>query len=112
MALRIRDPVTVSGPEHRRLTGGRRPPTPGPAPPPRGIEFPISDWSKDKDDTIVKADRDTGEVKELTVNVREDIVLQRHARIGADRNVCATLVGLVDQLARTLTARSIEMLQE
>lgn len=67
-------------------------------------------WIKDKDDTVIRGDFDTGEVEEVTVRVRDDIVLQRHVRIVADRNVCEMVVALVDGFARVLTARSMKAL--
>jgi len=69
-------------------------------------------WIKDKDDTVVKGNLETGEVEEVTVSAREDIVLQRHVRIAADRNVCEMVVALVDGFARVLTARSLKALEE
>ncbi len=71
-----------------------------------------ADWIKDKDDTVFKGDLQTGEVDRVQVSVREDIVLQRLIRIGADRNVCDMVVALVDGFVRVLTMRSIKALEE
>lgn len=69
-------------------------------------------WIKDKKDTVMIGDLDTGKVEKVTVNVREDIVLQRTVRIVADRNVCEQVVALVDGFARMLNTRSIKDLEE
>jgi len=61
---------------------------------------------KDKDDTFWKGNLETGELTETTVNVRDEIVLQRVIRIAADRNICDQVVRLVDAIVRTLCARS------
>jgi len=70
------------------------------------------DWIKDKDDTIIEGDLATGEAKEQTVSVRDNIVLQRHIRIVADRNVCDEIVRLVDGFVRLLGTRAITALEE
>jgi len=68
-------------------------------------------WIKDKEDEIIEGDFETGEVKEITVKVRDNLVLQRHIRICADRNICEMVVALVDGFARVLTTRSIRKLE-
>lgn len=69
-------------------------------------------WIKDKEETIVRGDLTTGEVKEETVRVRENIVVQRMVRIVADRNICERVVLLADGCVRAVVARSKAKLEE
>jgi hypothetical protein len=59
-------------------------------------------WLKDKEMGVVTGDLETGAVHERTVTLREDLSLQRQARIRADRNVCNKVIPLVDRLVRVL----------
>lgn len=69
-------------------------------------------WIKDKNDKIIEGNLETGEVREVTVSARENIVLQRNVRIVADRNVCDQVVRLVDWFVRTLNGRALRRLDE
>ncbi len=69
-------------------------------------------WIKDKQDTVIEGDLETGELREVTTSARENIVLQRNVRIVADRNICDDVVMLVDRLVRTLNTRSLRRLEE
>jgi hypothetical protein len=65
------------------------------------------EWLKDKAMSgVIVGNLDTGEVEERTVKLRENLSLQREARIRADRNACNEVIPIVDGLVRVL-ARGI-----
>ncbi len=70
------------------------------------------EWIKDENETFVEGNLETGEAREVSVRVRDNIVLQRYIRICADRNICDRVVGLVDWFVRTLNQRAVEQLEE
>lgn len=70
------------------------------------------DWIKDKDEALVEGNLGTGEVRERTVAVRDNLAIQRIIRIAADRNICDTVVRLVDGLVRGLAGRAATALKE
>jgi len=69
-------------------------------------------WVKDKDGDSLEGNLETGEIQERKGKTRDNIVLQRLARIAGDRNICDDVVHLIDKLVRALAARAMHALQE
>lgn len=68
-------------------------------------------WLKDKDADVSEGNLETGEVRDRTIPLRDNLAIQRQYRIAADRNACNVLVPLVNGFVRTLAKRSLDAIE-